>query len=61
MHIDEIDIRKIKDAANVVDVISDFINLKKKGSEYISLCPFHADRIRRVEEMAFQKFGKSMV
>lgn len=44
MHIDEIDIRKIKDAANVVDVISDFIHLKKKGSEYISLCPFHADR-----------------
>ena len=42
--IDIFDIQKIEDAANVVDVISDFIQLKKKGKEYVSLCPFHADR-----------------
>lgn len=42
--ISEVDKRRIEDAANVVDVISDFIQLKKKGKEYVSLCPFHADR-----------------
>ena len=42
-HIDQHTIEKIKDAANIVDVISDFIELKKKGTEYVSLCPFHDD------------------
>lgn len=42
--IDELDIRRIRDAANVVDVISDYVQLKKVGSEYQCLCPFHADR-----------------
>ena len=42
--IDELDIRRIRDAANVVDVISDYVTLKKVGSEYQCLCPFHADR-----------------
>ena len=42
-HIDKLTIEKIKDAANIVDVIGDFIELKKKGTEYVSLCPFHDD------------------
>jgi hypothetical protein len=35
---------KIKQAANVVDVISDFITLRKRGVEYQGLCPFHDDK-----------------
>ena len=42
-HIDDETIDKIKDAANIVDVISDFFVLKKKGIEYQCLCPFHDD------------------
>ena len=42
--IDELDIRRIRDAANVVDVISDYVQLKKVGAEYQCLCPFHPDR-----------------
>ena len=42
--LDRFDIQRIVDAANVVDVISDFIQLKKCGSEYECLCPFHDDR-----------------
>lgn len=36
-------IDKIKDAANIVDVVSDFVALKKAGVNYKGLCPFHTD------------------
>ena len=36
--------QKIKDAASIVDVISDFLVLKKKGVNYQCLCPFHDDK-----------------
>ncbi|MFV8459236.1 DNA primase [Mycoplasma sp. CR] len=29
--------------SNIVDVISEFINLTKKGNNYVGLCPFHED------------------
>lgn len=35
--------QKIKDAAGIVDVVSDFLTLKKKGVNYQCLCPFHDD------------------
>ena len=42
-HIDRITEDKIKSAANVVDVIEDFLELKPRGVEYVCLCPFHDD------------------
>ena len=42
--IDDSTIQKIKDAASIVDVISDFYQLRKRGVEYECKCPFHADR-----------------
>lgn len=36
--------QKIKDAAGIVDVVSDFLTLKRKGVNYQCLCPFHDDR-----------------
>ena len=36
--------QKIKDAASIVDVVSDFLVLKKKGVNYQCLCPFHDDK-----------------
>lgn len=46
MRIDEITERKIKDAASIVDVVGDFVELKPQGSgaRYVGLCPFHDDR-----------------
>ena len=32
------------DAANIVDVVSEFVSLRKRGINYIGLCPFHDDR-----------------
>ena len=42
--IDDLTIRKIKEAANIVDVIGDFYQLRKRGVEYECKCPFHQDR-----------------
>ena len=35
---------RILDAANIVDVVSEFVTLKKRGVNYVGLCPFHADK-----------------
>lgn len=42
--IDRATIDKIMDAANIVDVVGDFVSLKKRGSSYLGLCPFHNER-----------------
>ena len=42
--IDDLIIQRIKDAADIVDVVGDFVNLKKRGVRYLGLCPFHDDR-----------------
>jgi DNA primase len=42
--IDRSTIEKILDAANIVDVIQDFVPLKKRGANYLGLCPFHNEK-----------------
>ena len=42
--IDRLTEEKIKDAAKIVDVVGDFLDLKKKGVEYTATCPFHQDK-----------------
>lgn len=42
--IDRLTIDKIMDAANIVDVVGDFVSLKRAGANYKGLCPFHDDR-----------------
>ena len=42
--IDRLTVDKILDATNIVDVVSDFVSLKKRGSSYLGLCPFHNER-----------------
>ncbi|MCH4146915.1 MAG: DNA primase [Prevotella sp.] len=42
--IDRPTIEKIKEAANIVDVVSEFVTLKKSGANYRGLCPFHNEK-----------------
>lgn len=42
--IDKLTEQKIKDSADIVDVMSDFIVLKRAGARYTCLCPFHDDK-----------------
>lgn len=42
--IDRETVQRIFDTANIVDVVSDFVSLKRRGANYLGLCPFHSDR-----------------
>ena len=42
--IDHSTVQQILDTADIVDVVSDFVALKKRGANWIGLCPFHNDR-----------------
>ncbi len=42
--IDHSTIERILDAAEVVEVINEFVNLKKRGVNYLGLCPFHNEK-----------------
>ena len=42
--IDRATVDKIVDAARIVDVVGEFVTLKKSGVNYKGLCPFHDDR-----------------
>ena len=41
--IDKPTVNRIMDATNIVEVVSEFVTLKKRGVNYIGLCPFHND------------------
>ena len=42
--ISEEKIEEIKNAADIVEVVSDYVLLKKTGKNYSGLCPFHAEK-----------------
>ena len=37
-------IEQVRDACDIVDVISSYIVIKKRGKNYIGLCPFHSEK-----------------
>lgn len=41
--IDRATVEKILDAVQIVDVVSEFVTLRKRGVNYVGLCPFHDD------------------
>ena len=42
--IDRATVDRIKDAANIVEVVSEFVTLRKSGVNYKGLCPFHDEK-----------------
>ncbi len=42
--IDSLTVERIKNAANIVDVVQEFVTLRKSGANYKGLCPFHNER-----------------
>ena len=37
-------IEEVRTANDIVDVVSSYVALKKKGSQYMGLCPFHNEK-----------------
>ncbi|MBT8399929.1 MAG: DNA primase, partial [Rhodothermia bacterium] len=44
MHIPEDKIEEVRAASDVVDVVSDYVQLRKRGSNFVGLCPFHNEK-----------------
>ena len=42
--IDQATIARIRDAIDIVQVIGDFVPLKRQGSDYVACCPFHQEK-----------------
>lgn len=42
--IDRETVDKILDTADIVEVVSDFVHLRRRGSNYVGLCPFHNEK-----------------
>ncbi len=42
--ISEQSIEKVRQAADIVDVVSGYVELKQKGRNFFGLCPFHDEK-----------------
>ena len=43
MHITNELINEIRNKTNIVDIISNYVHLDKRGKNYFGVCPFHDD------------------
>ncbi len=61
MKIPEAKIEEKRSAANIVDVVSEYIQLRKRGKNYLGLCPFHNEKTPSFtvsdEKQIFHCFG----
>ena len=63
MRIPENKIDEIRNLANIVDVISTYVHLKKQGKTYTVLCPSHSDKnpsLKVSEEKQIYKSNKNL-
>ncbi|ADL07693.1 DNA primase [Thermosediminibacter oceani] len=37
-------IREVQNRADIVEIVSDYVSLKKRGENYVGLCPFHSEK-----------------
>ena len=54
-------IREVQDRADILEIVSEYTSLKKRGNNYIGLCPFHTEKTPSfnvdVEKKLFYCFG----
>ena len=61
MRIPENKIEEIRSGANIVDIVSEFVQLRKRGQNYLGICPFHNEKTPSFtvseEKQIFHCFG----
>ena len=61
MRISENKIEEIRSSASIVDIISEYVQLRKRGKNFIGLCPFHSEKTPSFtvseEKQIFHCFG----
>lgn len=61
MRIPDSKIEEIRNSVSIVDVISEYVQLRKRGKNYIGLCPFHSEKTPSFtvteEKQIFHCFG----
>ena len=61
MRIPEHTIEEIRSSASIVDIISTYVQLRKRGKNFIGLCPFHQEKTPSFtvseEKQIFHCFG----
>lgn len=61
MRIPEAKIEEIRNSTNIVDIISSYVQLRKRGRNYVGLCPFHHEKTPSFtvsdEKQIFHCFG----
>jgi DNA primase len=61
MRIPESKIEEIRNTASIVDVVSEHVQLRKRGKNYVGLCPFHSEKTPSFtvseEKQIFHCFG----
>ncbi|HCY76561.1 MAG TPA: DNA primase [Ignavibacteriales bacterium] len=61
MRIPESKIEEIRNSVSIVDVISEYVQLRKRGKNFIGLCPFHSEKTPSFtvteEKQIFHCFG----
>ena len=55
------DVEEIKSRAGIVDIVSEYISLRKAGRNFVGLCPFHKEKTPsfsvNAEKQIFYCFG----
>ncbi|MDO5708396.1 MAG: DNA primase [Andreesenia angusta] len=58
---DEDEVQSVRDSANIVDIVSEYVQLKRAGQNYKGLCPFHSEKtpsfVVSPEKNIFHCFG----
>ena len=44
IYVDDELIEKVKDYSDIVDIVSDYVQLRRSGANYVGLCPFHNEK-----------------
>lgn len=58
-------IDEVRNSVDIVDVISQYVSLEKKGKDYLGLCPFHQEKTPSFTvsegKQFFKCFGLSLI